>query len=65
MYNDLKAGGKLVIINGDPHQLMCTTGYISCLSNNLAFQFDVVLLHHYVRKASDPFVQKIIQLLKK
>ena len=59
MDNDLKAGGKLVISNGDPHQLMNTTGSRFWLSNHLAFHFDAAFLQHYVRSASDPILQKI------
>ena len=59
MDDDLKAGGKLVISNRNPHQLMNTTESKFWLYNHLAFHFDVALLQYYVRSASDPILQKI------
>ena len=63
--NDLKAGGKLVICNGNPHQLMNITGSSFWHSNHLAFHFDIALLQNCVRSAGDPILQKIFQLLRK
>ena len=65
MDNDSKAGERLVISNRNPHQLKNTTKSKFWLYNHLAFHFDVALLHHYVRFASDPILQKILQLLRK
>ena len=65
MHNDLKSGRKLVVRNGVPHKLMNMAGSSFYPSNHLDFHFDVALLQHYVRLASDPILQKIIQLLRK
>ena len=64
MDNDFKACGKLVTSNGDSHQLMNIKGLSFWLSNHLAFHVDIALLRHYVRSASDPTLQNILQLLK-
>ena len=65
MDNNNRSGGKLILCNGDPFQLTNISGSSFWLSNHLLFNFDVALLQHYVRSATDPILQKILQLLRK
>ena len=65
MNNDMKMGGKLVISNGDPFQLQAINGRSMWLSTHFLFQYDVLLLEHYVRSRSDPKLQELLTLLRK
>ena len=63
--NDLSIGGKLVIADGDPHQLSPITGDLIWMSSHLLFSFDIFLLKCYVRSSSDSVLQIILEIMRK
>ena len=62
--NDRKFGGVLTIASSDHVQLSLNRSRV-CFSNFMLFQFDVALLQHFDRAASDPVLEKTLNLLRK
>ena len=63
--NDLSMGGKLVLADGDPHQLSPVTGSLIWISNHIFFSFDIMILRHYVRSSGDSVLQSILEIMRK
>ena len=63
--NDLSMGGKLVLADGDPHQLSPVTGSLIWMSNHILFSFDIMILRHYVRSSGDSVLQSILEIMRK
>ena len=63
MNNEMKMGGKLVILNGDPFQLQAIKGNSMLLPTHFLFGCDVALPEHHVRFRSDPNLQILVTVL--
>jgi predicted GIY-YIG superfamily endonuclease len=63
--NNAPMGGKLVIANGDSRQIPPCDGDPFWTSFHLVTDFKILNLNHFVRSASDPILQRCINVFNK